>query len=48
MESLLRQILSVMPKCLEINQFTSTIKDFINGTSTEIASEMNIMPSRIQ
>lgn len=48
MEALLQRILNIMPKCLDITQFTATIKDFINGTATVLPNEMNIMPQRIQ
>lgn len=48
MEGLLQRILNIMPKCLDITQFTATIKDFISGTCPILPSEMNIMPQRIQ
>uniref|UniRef100_A0A336LS40 CSON002665 protein n=1 Tax=Culicoides sonorensis TaxID=179676 RepID=A0A336LS40_CULSO len=48
LEQLLGKILDKMPKCLDISQFTSSIKDFINGSALILPSEMNIMPQRIQ
>lgn len=48
MEGLLHRILSIMPKCLDITQFTSTIKEFISGNCPILPSEMNVMPQRIQ
>lgn len=48
MEALLQRILRVMPRCLDIRQFTSLIEDFIDNKSSKLPNDMNIMPARIQ
>lgn len=47
MEQLLQRIILLIPKCLDIYPFTAEIKSFINGTTTTLPKEMNILPSKI-
>lgn len=47
METLLQRILPLIPKCLDIQPFVGEIKSFINGTSTILPKEMNILPPKI-
>lgn len=47
MEQLLQRILALIPKCLDIQPFVGEIRNFINGVSTQMPKEMNILPSKI-
>lgn len=47
MEQLLQKILPLIPNCLDISPFTCEIKKFINGTSSTLPKEINILPPKI-
>lgn len=47
MEQLLQKIILLIPKCLDIQPFTTEIKNFINGTTATLPKEMSILPSKI-
>lgn len=47
MEQLLQRILMLIPKCLDIQPFIGEIRNFVNGISTTLPKEVNILPSKI-
>lgn len=47
MEQLLQKVILLIPKCLDIQPFTSEIRSFINGTIPTLPKELSILPSKI-
>lgn len=47
MEQLLQRIIPLIPKCLDIQPFNTEIRNFINGVTTSLPKEINILPSKI-